>query len=111
MKATATYVSDIKEAKSMKKVSNYERVVYRGIDARNIISESLHASSTVGLKVRGNIRLDHCAAEGKTRSNNDFGWRQASLVTDRKWKNDQVDKPIGVFNLIPEELQRTAVLT
>ena len=68
----------------MKKVSKSERVAYRGIDASNIISKSLHASSTVGLKVGGTIHFDHCAAEGKTFSNNEFGWRHASLVTGRK---------------------------
>ena len=77
----------------------------------NSISESLHASSTVGLKVGGTILLDHCAAEGKTISNYDFGQRHTLLVTGRKWKNKQVDKPIGVFHFLTEELQRTAVLT
>ena len=81
----------------MNKVSKVERVAYRGIDASNIISNSLHASSTVGLKVGDTIRLDHCAADGKTCSNNEFGWRHASLVTGRRWNNDQVDKPIGFF--------------
>ena len=47
----------------MEKVSKVERVAYRGTDASNQISESLHASITVGLKVRGTIRLDNCAAE------------------------------------------------
>ena len=65
----------------------------------------------MGLKVRGTIRLDHCAAEGKTRSKNDIGRRHASFVTGHKWNNEQVDKPIGVFHLLPEELQRTDVLT
>ena len=75
-----------------------------GIDARNSIYNSLYASSTMGIKVGGTIYLDHCAAEGKNRSNNDFGRRHTSLVTRCKWKNEQVDKPIGVFNFLPEEL-------
>ena len=65
----------------------------------------------MGLKVGSTIRLDHCAANGKTFSKSDFGRRNASLVTGRKWNNEQVDKPIGVFHLLPEDLQRTDVLT
>ena len=110
-KATEEYVSYIKGATIMNKVSKTERVAYRCIDARNSISEILHASSTVGLKVGGTLRLDHCAAERQTRSKNDFGRRHASLVTGRKWKNWHIDKPIGYFHLLPEELQRTDVLT
>ena len=109
--ATAKYVSDIKGANSMKKVSKIERDSYWGIDASNSISKILHASSTVGLKFAGIICLDHCAAERQTSSNNDFGERHASLFTGCKWKNKQVDNPIGVFHLLPEDLQRTAVLT
>ena len=33
------------------------------------------------------------------------------LVTVRKWDNEQVDKPVGVFYLLPEELQRNDFLT
>ena len=91
------YVSDIKGSKSMKKVSKSERVAYQGIDASNSISKNLHASSTLGIKVVGNILLDHCAAKGQTFSNNDFGRRHASLVTGRKCNNDQVDKTIVFF--------------
>ena len=57
----------------------------------------MHESFTVGLKVGGNIRLDHCAAEGKNCSYNEFGRRHDLLVTGHKWKNEQVDKPIGVL--------------
>ena len=99
-KATEKYVSDIKGEKSMKKLSNAKRVAPRGIDASNSISESLHASSTVGLKVGGNIRLDHCAAEGQTRPKNDFGSRHALLVTGCKGKNGLVDKPIWFLILL-----------
>ena len=81
----------------MNKVSKAERVSSRGIDASNRIYESLHASSTVVLKFRGTICLDHCAAERQNRSNNDFGQKHPSIVTRRKWRNEQVDKPIGVF--------------
>ena len=110
-KATSKYVSGIKGTNITDKLFKTERVAYQGIDASNIISDILHASSAVGLKVGGTIRLDHCAAEGQTCSNNNIGQRHVSLVTGHKWKNEKVDKTIGVFNLIPEELQRTAVMT
>ena len=86
----------------MQKVSKAERLLYRGIDTINSISESLHASSTVGLKVGGAIRLDHCAADGQTCSNNAFGQKHASLVTRRKWTNDKVDNLIAFSHLLPE---------
>ena len=95
----------------MKKGSKTEWVEYRGIHASNIIYASLHAPSTVGLKVGGTICLDNCTAEGKNCLNIDFGRKHASIVTGRKWKNEKVDNPIGVFHLLPEELQRNTVIT
>ena len=86
-KATANYLSDIKGSNSMKKVSKAEIFASRGIDTSNSISNSLHASSTMGLKFVGDIRLDHCASKGQTCSKNDFGRRHALLVTGRKCKN------------------------
>ena len=82
-KATAKYLIAINGEKSMARVTLAERVAGRGIDATNSISESLHASSTHGLKVGSTIRLDHCAAEGQTRANNDFGRQHLSLVSGR----------------------------
>jgi len=70
--------------------------VGRGVDATNSISESLHASSTHGLKIGGTIRLDHCAAEGQIRANNDFGRQHLSLVGGRASKVD-ADKELGTF--------------
>ena len=100
-KAKSKYVSDIKGKESMKKASKLERFAYWVIGASNSISEILHASSTVGLKVGGTIHLDHCAAEGQNFSNNDFGRIPALLVTGLKCKNDPFDKPIGVSRYIP----------
>lgn len=54
-------------------VSTTERVALRGIDASNSVSESMHAASTYGLQLSSTIHLDHCAGEGQTRFNNDFG--------------------------------------
>ena len=109
-KATAKYLIAINGEKSMARVTLAERVAGRGIDATNSISESLHASSTHGLKVGSTIRLDHCAAEGQTRANNDFGRQHLSLVSGRQAGNNVNDKPMGTFHLLPPELQKTAIM-
>jgi len=64
-KAKAKYLKAIKGSKSMARgmVSREERIVGRGIDATNSISESLYASSTHSFKMGNRIRLDNCAAE------------------------------------------------
>ena len=56
------------------------------------------------------IRFDHCAAEGQTRANNDFGRQHLSLVNGQSSKKDIVEKPMGTFHLLPPELQRTAII-
>ena len=93
-KATSAYLSAIQGRKSMGKVSDKERLISVGLDATNSISESLHASTTHGLKMYGTIRMDHSAAEGQSRSNNDFGR----------------GTEIGYFHTKPYELQRTAII-
>ena len=111
-KATAKYLKAIKGSKSMARgmVSREERIAGRGIDATNSISESLHASSTHSLKMGTTIRFDHCAAEGQTRANNDFGCQHLSLVNGQSSKKDIVKKPMGKFHLLPPELQRSAII-
>ena len=88
----------------MARVTMAERVAGRGIDATNSISESLHASSTHGLKVGSTIRLDHCAAEGQTWANNDFGCQHLSLVSGCQARNEMNNKPMRTFHLLPPEL-------
>ena len=56
------------------------------------------------------IRLDHCADEGQTCANNDFGRQHLSLVNGQSSKKDIVEKPMGTFHLLPPELQRTAII-
>ena len=90
-------LSIAKKNKAAARVSLAERVEVRGIDATNSTSESLYASSTHGLKVWSTIRLDHCAAEGQTRSNNNFGRQHLSLVSGRQLQNKMNDKPMGAF--------------
>ena len=111
-KATAKYLKAIKGKKSMArgKVKRAERMAGRGIDATNSISESLHAASTYGLQQGSTIRLYHCAAEGQTRANNDFGRNHVSLVSGRKAKHGHKTKAVGTFHLLPPELQRTALI-
>ncbi len=53
------------------------------MNARTTISESMQASSTIGLVTCGMICLDNVTAEGQTRGNNDFGRGFKSLVTGR----------------------------
>ena len=112
MKATAKYLKAAKGSKSMApgKVSQVERIASRGIDASNSISESLHASSTHGLKLGSTIRLDHCAAEGQTRANNDFGRGHVALVSGRKSHHEHDSISIGTYHMLPPELQRTAII-
>ena len=74
-KAAEKYLKAANGSKSMArgKVKRAEWLAGHGIDTSNSISESLHASSTRGLKLGSTIRLDHCAAEGQMRANDDFG--------------------------------------
>jgi hypothetical protein len=62
------------EKRSWAMVSDNEKVASRGKDATTCISESVQASSTVGLGIAGTICLNHVTAkEGQTCFNNDFG--------------------------------------
>jgi hypothetical protein len=72
-KATSDYLSSISGIRSWAMVSDEDKLASQGKDATTSISESVHASSTVGLGIAGTICLDHVTAEGQTRSNNDFG--------------------------------------
>ena len=111
-KAMAKNLKAIKGSKSMARgmVSREERIAGRDIDATNSKSESLHASSTHSLKTGTTIRFDHCAAEGQTRANNDFGRQLLSLVNSQSSKKDIIEKPMGTFHLLPPELERTAII-
>jgi hypothetical protein len=67
------YLSSISGIRSWAMVSDEDKLASKGKDITTSISESVHASSTVGLGIAGTIRLDHVTAEGQTRSNNNFG--------------------------------------
>jgi hypothetical protein len=72
-KTTSDYLSSISRKWSWAMVSENKKVASRGKDATTSISESVHASSTVGLGIAGTICLDHVTAKGQTGFNNDFG--------------------------------------
>ena len=108
-KATAAYLNSIGGLKSRDKISIIERQANMGKDASNSISESLHASSTVGLRTCGTARLDHMAAEGQSRANNDFGRGHQALVTGRRAKSGVIVKEIGEFHKLPQELQKSII--
>ncbi len=65
-KATSLSLSSIGGTRSVAEVSEEDRKAAFGAEASTSISESAHASSTVGLKIAGTIRLDSVTAEGQT---------------------------------------------
>ncbi len=74
------------------------------------ISESVHASLTVGLGIAGTICLDHVTAEGQTHSNNNFGHGHVQLVRRSNKSEDVNDRVFGTFHQLPEELRRSLIL-
>ena len=91
-------------------MSEEEKVASRGKDATTSISESVHASATVGLGITGTIYLDHVTTEGQTPFNNDFGHCHDALVICSS-KSDSVKERVwGSFHKLPEELQRLLIL-
>ena len=72
-KATANYLPSINGKYSLGVISEDQRQAGLGKEAANSISESNFASATQSLKTYGTIQLDSAAAEGQTRTNNDFG--------------------------------------
>ena len=85
-KATAKYLSAIRGAKSMKKVSAKERRAGLSMAASNSVSESLHGASTDLLQVFGTISIPNAAAIGQSRTNNDHGRAHKKMVTGRQPK-------------------------
>ncbi len=109
-KATSDYLSSIIGIRSWGMVSEEEKVASWGKDATTSISESVHASATVGLGIAGTIHLDHVTAEGQARFNNDFGRGHKALVK-RSSKSDNVkERVLGSFQKLPEELQHSLIL-
>jgi hypothetical protein len=91
-------------------VSDEDKLAPQGIDATTSISESVHASSTVGLGIAGTIHPDHITAEGQTRSNNNFGCGHERLVRRSNKSEDMNDRVFGTLHQLPEVLRRLLIL-
>lgn len=108
-KATSLSLSSIGGVRSATEVSEEDRKAAFGAEASTSISESVHASSTVGLKIAGTIRLDSVTAEGQTRMNNDFGRGHEALVTGKSAKSGELKQSLGTFHVLPVELQTSLI--
>jgi hypothetical protein len=91
-------------------VSGNEKVASWGKNATTSISESVHASSTVGLGIAGTICLNHVTAKGQTHFNNDFSQGHEALVRRSKKSNKINERIFGSFHILPEELQWSLIL-
>jgi len=78
-------------------------------EASNSISESNHASSSYDLYLSKTIRLDHAAAVGQSRANNDFGRGHEALVTGRSAVGGKREREYGAFHTMPIELQQSII--
>ena len=110
-KVTHEYLSSMMGTKSVAVVSESMREAGRYKSASNSISESGHASATQSLKLYGTIRLDHAAAEGQTRVNDDYGRGYKSFITRSAKSVDVTDREMGAFHKIVLELQHTLIQT
>jgi hypothetical protein len=111
-KPTHHYLDSAGGKYSLGKISEIERLSGFGIEASNSIAESVHASSTHSLKVYGTIRLDSAAAEGQTRSNNDFGRCYDNFVNpgrERTADEEDNSKSLGAMIKLPIELQASLI--
>ena len=110
-KPTHHYLASAGVIYSLENISEEEHKSGYGIESSNSIAESVHASATHSLKIYGNIRLDSAAAEGQTRSNNDFGRCYDKLVNPRgKNKSETKTKPLGAMITLPIELQTSLMV-
>ena len=91
----------------MKKVSAEERRAGLTISKSNNVSEILHGASTNLLQVFRTISIQHAAAMGQSRTNNNQSLAHKILVTGRKSKKT-IDSKKGAYlegtatNLCPE---------
>ncbi len=91
-------------------VSDEGKLASQGKDATTSISESVHASSSVGLGIAGTMCLNHVTAEGQTHSNNNFGHGHEQLVRRSNKSENMNDRVFGTFHQLPEELRRSLIL-
>ena len=104
-KATHNYLSSIDGKLSLKVISEEQRLEGMRKEASNSISESNFASATQSLKTCGTIRLDSAAAEGQTRTNNDFGRCHERFVNASK--KDEFFMQRGLLFQLPPELVKS----
>jgi hypothetical protein len=91
-------------------VSDEDKLASQDKDATTSISESVHASSTVGVGIAGTICLNHVTAEGQTRSNSNFCRGHEQLVRRLDKSEDMNDRVFGTFHQLPEEFQRLLIV-
>jgi uncharacterized membrane protein len=108
-KVTHHYLESINGKYSLAVISEEERQAGMGIEASNNISESIHASSTHSLKMYGTIRLDSAAAEGQTRTNNDFGRDYESLI-HRGVNDPPIERDFGFFLRLHPKIQTAMIV-
>jgi uncharacterized membrane protein len=108
-KVTHHYLESINGKYSLAVISEEERQAGMGIEASNNISESVHASSTHSLKMYGTIRLDSAAAEGQTRTNNDFGRDYESLI-HRGVNDPPIERDFGFFLRLHPKIQTAMIV-
>ena len=85
-KATAKYVSVIKGAKSLNKLSRAERNASLSLSKSNSVSESLHIASTDVLITFRTISIPNATGLGQSRTNNEHGRGHTNFVLDQKPK-------------------------
>ncbi len=109
-KATSMSLMSIGGIRSVAKLTAKERKPTLEIKASTSISESVHASSIVGLVFSGTIHSDHVTAEDQSQSNSDFGCGHECLVTDIGKKGELSLKLLGSFHNLPTELQHSMIV-
>jgi hypothetical protein len=110
-KPTHHYLASAGGIYSLENISEGKRQSGFGIEASNSIAELVHASATHSLKIYGTICLESAAAEGQTRSNNDFGRCYEKFVNPfGKNMSDTKSKPLGAMITLPIELQTSLMV-
>ena len=96
-----TYLSCIGGKYSTVSISDNQRASRLDTEESNSISESNHAQLTHSLKIYGTVWLDSVAAEGITRTNNEFGRGHEAFVTGHTSKDGKVPCVFETFHSLP----------
>jgi hypothetical protein len=95
--------------KSWSNASDQTKLMLLNVSASNSVSEANHASSTVGLKLSGTIRLEHVCADGQNRYNNKFGHGHEFLVRGRGSSQKSNDGELGTYANHCDEHHRSII--